>query len=150
MVFTDWKMPEMNGLELARRINADKRLNKIPSVVLVTAYTREDIRVEAESTVVDGFLFKPINQSMVVDTLLTVFAPELLRDVASFTRTDVVPDLKGMRVLLVEDNLVNQQIALELMRSAGVSVDLANNGDEVVEKIFEYGPKHYQCVLLSV
>jgi PAS domain S-box-containing protein len=150
VVFTDWKMPEMNGLELARRINADKRLNKIPSVVLVTAYTREDIRVEAESTVVDGFLFKPINQSMVVDTLLTVFAPELLRDVASFTRTDVVPDLKGMRVLLVEDNLVNQQIALELMRSAGVSVDLANNGDEAVEKIFEYGPKHYQCVLMDL
>ncbi|WP_293934479.1 response regulator [Iodobacter sp.] len=150
VVFTDWKMPEMNGLELARRISMDKRLNQIPSVVLVTAYTREDVRVEAESTLVDGFLFKPINQSMVVDTLLTIFAPELLRDVASFTRTDAVPDLKGMRVLLVEDNLVNQQIALELMRSAKISVDLANNGHEAIKKIFEYGPKYYQCVLMDL
>jgi two-component system sensor histidine kinase/response regulator len=70
--------------------------------------------------------------------------------VASFTRTDVVPDLSGMRVLLVEDNVVNQQIALELMRSAGVSVDLASNGYDAIKKIFEFGPKHYQCVLMDL
>ncbi|WP_197432996.1 response regulator [Janthinobacterium sp. B9-8] len=150
IVFTDWRMPEMNGLELARRISLDKRLCHCPSVVLVTAYTREDIRAEAEAAHVDGFLFKPINQSMVVDTLLTIFAPELLRDVASFTRTDVVPNLKGMRVLLVEDNLVNQQIALELMRSAGVAVDMANNGHEAIKKIVEFGPKYYHCVLMDL
>ncbi|STQ89375.1 response regulator [Iodobacter fluviatilis] len=150
VVFTDWHMPEMNGLELARRINLDKRLCHTPSLVLVTAYTREDIRAEAQAAHVDGFLFKPINQSMVVDTLLTIFAPELLRDIASFTRTDIIPYLKGMRVLLVEDNLVNQQIALELMRSAAIEVDIANNGHEAIKKIVEFGPKHYHCVLMDL
>ncbi|AZN35189.1 response regulator [Iodobacter ciconiae] len=150
VVFTDWRMPEMDGLELARRISLDKKLCHTPSVVLVTAYTREDIRAEAQAAHIDGFLFKPINQSMVVDTLLTIFAPELLRDVVSFTRSDIVPNLKGMHVLLVEDNLVNQQIALELMRSAGVDVDIANNGHEAIKKIVEFGPKYYHCVLMDL
>ncbi|MGL4602618.1 MAG: response regulator, partial [Iodobacter sp.] len=148
VVFTDWRMPEMSGLELARRIHHDKRLCHQPAIVLVTAHTREDIRTENDAAFADRVLFKPINQSELVDTLLTIFAPELLRDIAA--RTDLVPDLTGMSVLLVEDNLVNQQIAYELMMAAAIRVDIANNGQEALQKLAQSGPHYYHCVLMDL
>ena len=134
VVFMDWRMPGMDGLEATRRIKADETLVKQPSVVLVTAFGREEVREEAERLRVDGFLVKPVTMSMIVDTLVTVFAPDAM-ETATASAGSEGNRLKGVRILLAEDNEINQQIAVELLEGVGASVDVAQNGREAVEKL---------------
>src|SRR5260370_14380495 len=70
----DWRMPDMDGLQASRRIKSDETLTRQPAIVLVTAFGREEVREEAERLQLDGFLVKPVTKSMIVDTLMNVFA----------------------------------------------------------------------------
>src|SRR5262249_42164457 len=79
VVFMDWKMPGMNGLEATRRIKADPGLVHPPAVVMVTAYGRDDVRAEAERLDIAQFLVKPVTRSTLVDTLVTLFAQSSAR-----------------------------------------------------------------------
>ena len=74
IVFMDWRMPGMDGLQASRHIKSDETLSHQPAIVLVTAFGREEVREEAERLQLDGFLVKPVTRSMIVDTLVTVFA----------------------------------------------------------------------------
>jgi two-component system sensor histidine kinase/response regulator len=143
VVFMDWRMPEMDGLEASRRIKADQTLTKPPAIVLVTAFGREEVREEAERLQLDGFLLKPVTKSMLVDTLVQVFAKEPDTDVPD-ERVPVetgaqAQRLRGARILLTEDNEINQQIAIELLEQAGARVEVANNGREAVERMSATG-----------
>jgi signal transduction histidine kinase/DNA-binding response OmpR family regulator/HPt (histidine-containing phosphotransfer) domain-containing protein len=139
VVFMDWRMPGMDGLQASRHIKGDESLAHPPAIVLVTAFGREEVRDEAEKLGLEGFLLKPVTRSMIVDTLVTVFAPETgeaavgggpgIEDAAD------AGALRGVRVLLTEDNAINQQIAVELLESAGARVAVANNGREAVEML---------------
>ena len=150
VIFTDWNMPGMDGIALTEKIKADPRLLHQPQVVLVTAFGREEIRQRAEQTPVDGFMLKPINQSMLVDTLVRLFATDIQRESQTYQQTEQVPRLDGLRVLLAEDNEINQQIAVELMHSAGVNVDVADNGQIAVDKLLKGGPQAYHLVLMDL
>ena len=75
VVFMDWRMPGMDGLQATRHIKQDAQLHKQPAIVMVTAFGREEVREEAERLGIDGFLVKPVTKSMLVDTLVTLFAP---------------------------------------------------------------------------
>ena len=75
LVFMDWRMPGMDGLEATRRIKQDQQLRKPPVIVIVTAFGREEVRDEAEKLGINGFLVKPVTKSMLVDTLVTLFVP---------------------------------------------------------------------------
>ena len=132
IVFIDWRMPGMDGLQASRHIKGDETLKHQPAIVLVTAFGREEVREEAERLQLDGFLLKPVTRSMIVDTLVNVFAEE--GDAAS-KPAEREPDtrLRGCRILLAEDNEINQQIAIELLESAGAAVTVANNGREAVD-----------------
>ena len=147
LVLTDWQMPGMDGIELARRVRANHRLSLTPSTVLVTAFGREAVQHEAEAAGIIGFLFKPIGQSVLVDTLISLFAPG--GDVADsdelLSRRDY-----AVRVLLVEDNQVNQQIAVELMAVQGISVDVASTGHQALEKLMLAGPEAYSLILMDL
>ena len=136
IVFMDWRMPGMDGLQVSRLIKSDETLSKQPSIVLVTAFGREEVREEASRIALDGFLVKPVTKSMVVDTLVNIFSE--VGDVAGLAGAADEEDVRlaGGRILLVEDNEINQQIASELLGSAGASVQVANNGKEAVEKLF--------------
>ncbi|MFO1461782.1 MAG: response regulator [Verrucomicrobiota bacterium] len=141
LVFMDWRMPGMDGLQASRLIKSDETLIKQPAIVLVTAFGRDEVREEAERLNLDGFLVKPVTKSMIVDTLVNVFA--VAGDgTAMVTTTGTATDsrLLGARVLLTEDNEINQQIAMELLEGAGASVHLAHNGREAVEYLFN-GPQ---------
>ncbi len=70
----DWRMPGMDGLQASRHIKSDETLTHQPAIVLVTAFGREEVREEAERLQLDGFLVKPVTKSMIVDTLVNVFA----------------------------------------------------------------------------
>ena len=139
IVFMDWRMPGMDGLQASRHIKGDETLRHTPRIVLVTAFGREEIREEAERLDLDGFLLKPVTKSMLVDTLVSVFAQEQ-PDLAGARGEEQDRRLQGARILLTEDNEINQQIAIELLQGAGASVKVASNGLEAVETLFD-GPQ---------
>jgi signal transduction histidine kinase/CheY-like chemotaxis protein len=134
LVLMDWHMPGMDGLQASRSIKRSDRLQNVPKIVMVTAFGREDIRTQAEEIGIEGYLLKPVNQSLLYDTLVDLFGVAGAEDYRSRERKDVgtVHDATGIRVLLVEDNQMNQQVATELLESAGAIVTIANHGGEAV------------------
>src|SRR5262249_54654707 len=122
-----------------------------PAIIMVTAFGRDEIREEAERLQLDGFLVKPVTRSILVDALVTTFAEagDHVAAVASATAEGV--RLTGLRALLVEDNDINQQIAVELLEGVGARVDVANNGQEAVDKLFGGPiPPPYDVVLMDL
>ena len=121
IVFMDWRMPGMDGLQASRHIKSDETLTHRPAIVLVTAFGREEVREEAERLQLEGFLLKPVTKSMIVDTLVNVFA-DAGEEITKATGDEEATRLLGARILLVEDNEINQQIATELLEGAGATV----------------------------
>ena len=139
LVLMDWHMPGMDGLETSRIIKRNDRLQHIPKIVMVTAFGREDIRTKAEEIGIDSYLLKPVNSSLLYDTLLDLFGVAGLEEHRSRSKKDDVHvhDATGIRILLVEDNEMNQQVATELLQSAGATVTVANHGGEAVKILTE-------------
>src|SRR5881227_1158565 len=139
IVFMDWRMPDMDGLETSRHIKSNETLQHQPAIVLVTAFGREEVREEAERLQLDGFLVKPVTKSTIVDTLVNVFAHK--GEAASVTmEAEQAMRLCGARILLTEDNDINQQIAIELLEGTGATVTVANNGREALD-LLSNGPQ---------
>ena len=151
ILFVDWRMPEMDGLQVARRIKSDEKLSHQPAIILVTAFGREEVREEAEHLHLDGFLLKPVTRSMLVDALVNVFGSPI-DDVAKVIESvNDVPQFPGLSVLLADDNEINQQIAVELLEGVGARVDVANNGREAVDKLFQsVDPLSYDIVFMDL
>jgi len=135
LVLMDWHMPGLDGLQASRIIKRHERLQHIPKIVMVTAFGREEIRTQAEEIGVESYLLKPVNQSLLYDTLVDLFGVAGADDNRSRTKKEdsTVHDATGIRVLLVEDNEMNQQVATELLESAGAIVTVANHGGEAVK-----------------
>jgi two-component system sensor histidine kinase/response regulator len=129
----------MDGLQASRHIKNDETLKRPPHIVLVTAFGREEVREEAERLQLDGFLVKPVTKSMIVDTLVNVFAGDDGESAAA-AEGEQTARLRGARILLTEDNDINQQIAVELLEGAGAQIRVANNGREAVE-LLSNGPQ---------
>ncbi|MBN2505211.1 MAG: response regulator [Verrucomicrobia bacterium] len=139
IVFMDWRMPGLDGVQTSRHLKRAETLKHPPHIVLVTAFDCEEAREEAERLQLEAYLVKPVTPSMLVDTLVNLFA--------NAGETAVAPQPSGhtmrldrVRVLLVEDNDLNQQIAVELLEGAGASVRVANHGRDAVG-ILESGPQ---------
>lgn len=152
IVFMDWRMPGMDGLQASRFIKNDETLSSKPAIVLVTAFGREEVREEAERLQLDGFLIKPVTKSMLIDALVNIFAiPTDETGITPLAGAAETAPLKGLRVLLAEDNEINQQIAVELLQGAGATVDIADHGGEAVEKLFSgSSPPAYDVVLMDL
>ncbi len=151
VVFMDWRMPGMDGLQATRAIKNDPSLTKQPAIIMVTAFGREEVRDEAERLAVDGFLVKPVTKSMIVDSLVNVFASQTETTAVAARRDDAGVPLLGLRVLLVEDNEINRQIAVELIEGAGAQVAVANHGREAVDKLLRGTfPPPYDLVLMDL
>jgi PAS domain S-box-containing protein len=135
IAFLDWRMPGMDGIEAARRIDA-LPLTARPRRIIVTAYGREEVFHEADGAGLDGVLVKPVTPSLLFDTTIRALvgderapgAPPAAA--AAPSAAPALDRLRGARVLLVEDNDLNQQVAVEVLRSADVEVDVAANGEE--------------------
>jgi two-component system sensor histidine kinase/response regulator len=141
VVFMDWRMPGVDGLQAARQIRQGAALQHPPAIVMVTAFGREEVHQEADELQVDGFLVKPVTASMLVDTLTGLFAPTAPVSVGAVPAADeaVAARLRGARLLVAEDNEINQQVIAELLESVGATVVLADNGRAAVDKL-EAGP----------
>ena len=150
IVFMDWRMPGMDGLQASRHIKSDETLSHKPAIVLVTAFGREEVREEAERLQLEGFLVKPVTKSMVVDTLANIFATRDETDPNGAESTEVrKANLRGARILLAEDNEINQQIATELLESTGATVKVVGNGREAVDCLAR-DPSAYDVVLMDL
>ena len=150
IVFMDWRMPGMDGLQASRHIKSDETLRTHPAIVLVTAFGREEVREEAERLHLDGFLVKPVTKSMLMDTLVNVFASPADERAVGTDRTAMdTARLQGLRVLLAEDNEINQQIAVELLEGVGAGVTVASNGCKAVEKLAA-SPTSFDVVLMDL
>lgn len=151
IIFMDWRMPGMDGLQASRIIKSDESLAHQPAIVLVTAFGREEVREEAEHLHLDGFLLKPVTKSMLVDALVNVFSsPSEDIAAAGAEASKEARRLQGLRVLLTEDNEINQQIAVELLEGVGAKVDVANDGSIAVKKLFAHERPPYDIVLMDL
>jgi signal transduction histidine kinase/DNA-binding response OmpR family regulator/HPt (histidine-containing phosphotransfer) domain-containing protein len=138
IIFMDWRMPGLDGLQTSRHIKSDETLSHPPAIVLVTAFGREDIREETERLQLDGFLVKPVTRSMIVDSLVNIFSePGETQSKPGQFQPALETPLAGARILVAEDNEINQQIAVELLEGAGAKVTVANNGRKATELLFD-------------
>jgi CheY-like chemotaxis protein/HPt (histidine-containing phosphotransfer) domain-containing protein len=139
LALIDWNMPEMDGIEVAERIKNHPDLAQVPKIVLITAYGREEASDRAEEMGIEGFLVKPIDKSILLDTIMGVVTREIEypRTARKTDRLDLVETshIQGARILLVEDNEINQQVAREILESEGFIVELASNGFEAVKRV---------------
>jgi len=139
LVLMDWKMPGMDGIETSRRIKSNTKISQTPAILMVTAHGREEIMQEAREAGLDGFLIKPVNRSTLLETIAGIFVKgepqhsKISEKSQSFA--SLLAGIRGARVLLVEDNVLNQQVATELIESAGLMVSVAGNGREGVDAV---------------
>jgi two-component system sensor histidine kinase/response regulator len=130
IVYLDWRMPGMDGIECARQIRA-LGLKSTPMLLMVTAYGREDMLKEATRVGVENVLVKPVTPSILFDTTMGVLGGQrgaMAGDPSAAPVDARLAALRGRRILLVEDNDINQQVARELLQEAGLLVDVAENG----------------------
>jgi len=150
MVIMDWKMPGMDGIEASKRIKEHPKLSHIPHVILVTAYGREEVMQKAEKIGLDGFLLKPVNPSVLFDTIIQAYSeevPEVSRITKQQEEADALQLIRGARILLVEDNEINQQVAKEILEGADLVVSLADDGRQAVEAV---KASSYDAVLMDI
>ncbi|MCK8824035.1 response regulator [Fuchsiella alkaliacetigena] len=151
LILLDYKMPEVDGAKVAQWVKEKAELEKVPAVIIVTAYEIDEIKEQNEELPVEKILAKPINQSKLFDLIIKVFGQqEYLFSLAEqeakkddFFRADLV----GVQVLLVEDNLINQEIAKELLEEANLNITIAEDGAIAVEKAQR---RSYDLILMDV
>ena len=142
----DWRLPDMNGIEVTRQIRS---LGDDTPIIILTAYDWSDIEVEARAAGVTAFCAKPLFMSDIRETLMTAIGQK-----QEETENPVLPaagsDFRGRCILLVEDNELNREIAVELLKQYGFRIDTAENGAEAVEKVKHAAPGDYDLVLMDV
>ena len=132
VVLLDWHMPEIGGIEVAEKI-LQLNLAVVPRLIMVSAYGREEVMTKASATV-DAFLIKPVKPSVLVDTIAHLTKPrEESSGTTVMTDDPLLVDMPEGRILLVEDNEINRQVARELLERMGLEVVMAVNGAEAVK-----------------
>lgn len=147
IVLMDWKMPKMDGIEAATKIHSQAK-GKHPHILMVSAYDKENAKALAIDAGIDDFIEKPISQSILVNALT-----ELLTKTHEEARPSqpvkklIPPNLSAYNVLLVEDNLINQQVAKEFLADTKINIECAENGLRAVEKV---ATQPFDIVLMDI
>ncbi len=137
-VMMDWLMPGMDGLQTVRAIQA-LPIQTTPFVLMVTAYRRQELIKSAQALGIAHVLSKPVSSSLLVNTMMQLMGqgpalPARVHPQSSTLEAQLLP-LGGARILLVEDNEINQQVACELLHSVGMEVDVAEHGQIAVQRV---------------
>jgi polar amino acid transport system substrate-binding protein len=138
LVLMDWRMPGLNGIEAGRHIKRNRdRLSFVPAVILITAYGREEVMLQAEDAGLDAILIKPVSPSVLFDTLIRVLSGDEELESIHVGKTIPRQRLSGT-VLLVEDNVINQQVAQELLEGMGLAVHTVSNGQQAIDALSQH------------
>ena len=143
----DWRLPDMNGIEVTRQIRA---LGDNTPIIILTAYDWSDIEAEARAAGVTGFCSKPMFMSDLRESLLNALGHRQKKEESVLPVTKETDSFKGKRLLLVEDNELNREIAYEILNEYGFIVDTAENGKEAVDKIAASKHGDYDLVLMDI
>ncbi|MES2128772.1 MAG: response regulator, partial [Pseudomonadota bacterium] len=133
VILLDWQMPGMSGIDTAHALRAALG-TALPHLAMVTAFGREEVLAQARAADIEDVLIKPVNASVLFNTLIRLLGGTS-DDEARYSaapQADALATIAGARVLLAEDNALNQQVASELLQDAGLVVEIANNGREAV------------------
>ncbi len=160
VILMDWDMPGLDGIETAHSLNdmcahCSRRgmcNTRLPStIIMISAFSQERIVNPARDAGIDIFLQKPVNPSLLNDTLSGIFSDEMINydnvTVKKKSFKKKLKILKGSKILLAEDNIINQEIMSGLLDGSGIIIDMASNGQEAVEKFKEYD---YELILMDI
>ena len=152
LIIMDWQMPEMNGIRTSEIIKKHPKLKKIPKIIMLTAYGREEIIEQAEEAQLDGFMVKPMNPSILFETIGEVFGEKIVTEKfgeSSKGQQEILGLKKicGSKILLVDDNEINQEVASELLEQAGMCVTVASDGKEAVSKVTL---SEFDCIFMDI
>ncbi|HEY9068016.1 MAG TPA: response regulator [Burkholderiaceae bacterium] len=152
LLLLDWQMPVMDGLECARRLTQRATRQPMPAVLMLTAFSRDEVlrRLEQQHVTVGALLTKPITPSTLFDACIAALGLAPFRPTRTVRRERAVQGhrsrLSGVRVLLVEDNAINRELAFDLLTQAGIVVGVASNGREALEILAH---ERFDCVLMD-
>ncbi|MGZ4957068.1 MAG: response regulator [Methylobacter sp.] len=142
LVLMDWNLPKMDGISVARHIKNNLKIACTPHIIIATSHSREDVVKQSSGLNLDGFLIKPVHSSALFSAVVEAFNQNNFNEYSSstqFRRIDTANEklrqIKGSKLLLVEDNLINQQIAKETLEQEGFEVIIATDGRDAVQKI---------------
>lgn len=141
LVLMDWNLPKMDGISVARHIKNSLKIACIPHIIIVTSHSKEDAVQRSSSLDLDSFLTKPVHSSALFSAVIEAFNQNKFNEypAAQLRRTNTenekLRQIQGARLLLVEDNPINQQIAKETLEQEGFEVIIASDGRDAVQKI---------------
>ncbi len=144
LVLMDWRLPGMNGIEAARLIHANRSISQVPKILMISAFEREEVMSDLGELEIEGFLIKPITELQLVNSVESILSGRPLN-----SRTSSMPpqQLTGRSVLLVEDNEINSDLAVELLTDLGIAVTVARNGQEGIELV---QARPFDAVLMDI
>ena len=152
-VLLDYRMPAMNGLQLTGLIKSDRSLKQQPHVFLISAYHRDEISsADPNAILVDDFLSKPVSESRLFDAISQAIGREqLLQDISPevVTPTDIEELLENARILIAEDNVVNQQVIRGILKKKKITTVIATNGIEAL-KLLETTSEPFDAILMDL
>ena len=153
-IFMDWKMPGMDGLETAEQIRLNTQIKGLtpPHIIMVSNFSTESCMKQAEEKQIDAYLIKPITQSLLLDTIMNILG-ENHRSDDSHDKYDANENLhpfNGETVLVVEDNAINQEVALGLLEEFNIKADVADNGKIAVDILEAKGEDYYKVILMDL
>ncbi|MEO5339872.1 MAG: response regulator [Magnetococcus sp. MYC-9] len=150
----DWKMPEMDGLETVKQLHQNPDILPPSACIMVSAYGQEEMRERVEQGYVDSFLTKPVTPSQLLNSIQqAMIGDPMLRSGRVGRHKVYTPDpnrFRGVRILVAEDNEINQQIAVEILQEAHIRVELVTHGLEAVEKVLANRHTPFDAILMDI
>ena len=153
LIVMDWLMPGITGTEAAEKVMTEIKPKKVPHIIMVSAYSAGDMSDKPGAQYVDKFLTKPVSPSHLFDEIMHAFGHAEVQTSRRKMSTgrgfdqELLKPVQGAEILLVEDNEINQQVAQEILEQAKFRVEIANHGQEAIDRL---ALKRYDCVLMDV
>ena len=147
-VILDWKMPEIDGIATARKIR--ERVGEDVTIIILTSFDFSEIEEEARAAGVNAFMAKPLFRSRLTATQRQFTSGKKEENARNYLEDFAKENYAGKRILLVEDNELNREIATEIIGMTGVTIDSAENGKIVVEKVMEAPEKWYDLIFMDI
>ncbi|GEM_PF-510036 len=157
LVLLDWQMPGLSGIETADQLMQEKDGGKLPKIFMISAHNLADVQDDMKRLNFTGFVSKPVNTSLLFDQMITAMQGDVPVDLLSINASgDVVTGdnvkavRRGIRLLLAEDNEINQMVAQGILEDAGFELDIVGDGKQAIDALEAKGENYYSAVLMDI